>query len=147
MFPLKIEKCKKTLHKLIKEKDKTQDALSDMMERAECETCECLNRQSVKRYAERFENCKSCQSYREIVSLAGKADKYESDIDSYIENEYAQVVFEILSKKKPMLIDTVSNEELCWERVFDNSFDKISKGLRHILVGLVEKPLKYKLKQ
>jgi len=46
-----------------------------------------------------------------------------------------------------MLIRVRTGEEVSWDEAFGNDFCKVSKSLRHSLVGLVEEPGRYVLKQ
>ena len=76
---------------------------------------------------------------KDIEVIAGR-------IADLIENEYALAVFDKFSKIKPDLIRIKTGEVVSWEDGFGSDFDKISKSLRHSLVGLVEEPGRYKLK-
>ena len=67
-------------------------------------------------------------------------------IDSYIENEYSRAVFDEYSKKKPDLIRIKTGEIIKWDVAFGYEFENVTKSLRHSLVGLVELPGRYKLK-
>ena len=46
-----------------------------------------------------------------------------------------------------MLLRVNTGEEIDWDEAFGQDFEKISKSLRHSLVGLVEKPGQYTLKK
>ena len=74
-------------------------------------------------------------------------DKMSEKITNFIENDYAQAVFAHYYDKKPMLIRVRTGEEVSWDEAFGNDFCKVSKSLRHSLVGLVEEPGRYVLKQ
>ena len=91
-----------------------------------------------------------------IDNLPHGADEFErasqdlktirDEIDTFIENEYAEYVFDYYSKKQPELIDSSSGTMVSWSDAFGNSFTRLSKDLRHALVGLVEGYGQYRIK-
>ena len=100
----------------------------------------------VQRFAERYITCPECKEKKEIVEVCDALDAVIDEIDMLVENEYSREVFNVYSKKKPKLIRISTDEIFTWEDAFGDDFDKIEKGLRHSLVGLVEEPTRYKLK-
>lgn len=78
--------------------------------------------------------------------IAHELDKISVDIDDFIENEYAQAVFEYYNKKKPTLVRIRTDEKYAWEEAFGSEFDRIEKTLKHSLVGLVENTGRYRIK-
>jgi hypothetical protein len=81
---------------------------------------------------------------KQTKALKKDLDEISKEIDRFIENDYAFAVFEIYRKKKPQLVSVSSGEKISWDDAFGDSFDDISKSLRHSLVGLVESPGRYK---
>jgi len=67
------------------------------------------------------------------------------EIDIFIENEYAECVFNYYSKKQPKLVESSSGAVVSWSDIFGNSFAELSKNLRHALVGLVEDYGQYRI--
>lgn len=67
------------------------------------------------------------------------------ELDAFIEEEYAKDIFEKYSKKKPILTEVKTGTKIAWVDAFGNEFEKISKSLRHSLVGLEEGGGRYKL--
>jgi len=65
-------------------------------------------------------------------------DKKIEEIENFITNVYAKSIFDKYSKKKPKLICKKTDEVIDWEEAFGSEYDKISKSLRHSLVGLIE---------
>lgn len=101
-------------------------------------------------YAE--ENNLSNQYYDALETLGDsqKAEQIKIEMDkmsekntNFIENDYAQAVFAHYYDKKPMLIRVRTGEEVSWDEAFGNDFCKVSKSLRHSLIGLVEEPGRY----
>ena len=70
----------------------------------------------------------------------------EISVNEYIEGEYAEAVFSYFVRKKPALIRIHTGEEYSWEEAFGESFEKVSKSLRHSLVGLVQGGGRYRIK-
>ena len=75
-----------------------------------------------------------------------EADRKIEEIDYFIENVYARDIFEKYGQKKPLLICNTTDEIISWEGAFGKEFDKLSIGLRHSLVGLIEGGGKYRFK-
>ena len=67
-------------------------------------------------------------------------------IRSLIENDYSQAVFNAYKDEKPPLIRILTGETVTWDDAFGDDFEKISRSLRHSLVGLVEDPGRYRFK-
>ncbi|MDI9243201.1 hypothetical protein [Fusibacillus kribbianus] len=80
------------------------------------------------------------------VLPGSELDKVYKEIDLLIEGEYAESVFAYYVKKRPALIRIKTGEIVTWDDAFGNSFEKVSKSLRHSLVGLVEGGGRYKIK-
>ena len=73
-------------------------------------------------------------------------DEATKSLDNFIENSYAEAVFQYYSEIQPELIRIHTGEELSWLDAFGSDFKAVSKSLRHSLVGLVEDPGRYRLK-
>lgn len=93
------------------------------------------------------------RKYEDTLSSGDKAEQINRDMEElanrialFIENEYALAVFEEFNKTRPELIRVKTGETVTWEEGFGTDFEKISKSLRHSLVGLVEEPGRYKLR-
>lgn len=82
----------------------------------------------------------------ERVLPGSELDTFISEIDSFIENDYANAVFQYFAKKQPDLIRIKTGEVVSWDDAFGTDFDNVTKSLRHSLVGLVEGDGRYKLK-
>lgn len=76
-----------------------------------------------------------------------EAAKLVDAIDTFIEGEYSEAVFNYYKGKKPKLIRNATGEEYTWDSAFPETFDEVSKSLRHSLVGLVEGGGRYRLKK
>lgn len=74
-----------------------------------------------------------------------EADRVLTEIDSFVEQEYAKDVFETYKKKKPALLKKKDKSKMTWEEVFGDDFESLSKNQRHALVGLVEGSGAYEL--
>ncbi len=70
-----------------------------------------------------------------------------AQIDQFIEGPYAEAVFSFYKEKKPTLIRIRTGEEYSWNDAFGDSFDNVSRSLKHSLVGLVEGGGRYKIKE
>ena len=73
-------------------------------------------------------------------------DLIDAQINELIEGKYAEEVFRYYQKKQPTLIRIHTGEEVSWQDAFGDSYEAVSKSLRHSLVGLVEGGGRYKLK-
>ena len=73
-------------------------------------------------------------------------DLLDSQINEFVEGRYAEEVFRYYQKKQPTLIRIHTGEEVAWRDAFGDSFESVSKSLRHSLVGLVEGGGRYKIK-
>ena len=73
-------------------------------------------------------------------------DNLINQIDSLIEGDYSRAVFEYYSKKQPVLVRNRTGEIIFWKDAFGETFENVSKSLRHSLVGLVEGGGRYRLK-
>ena len=109
-----------------------------------------LSKELKKLYSQKHD---LTRKYEDALSYGEKAEQISMDLEEltnrialFIENEYALAVFEKYSKTRPELIRVKTGETVTWEEGFGTDFDKISKSLRHSLVGLVEEPGRYKLK-
>lgn len=67
-------------------------------------------------------------------------------INAFIEEDFAKLVFEHYSRKKPMLYENFTGEKVTWEQAFGKDFGQVSKSLRHSLVGLLTGDGRYSLK-
>ena len=81
---------------------------------------------------------------REETDKRAEADKKDELIDAFVENIYARDIFNKYSKRKPKLICNANDEITSWDDAFGKDFDKLSIGLRHSLVGLIEGGGKYR---
>lgn len=108
------------------------------------------------KYSEEIENYK--KEYRKLSELSyqlgqkemGNAQRKEFDlinqqIDLLVEGKYAQAVYDYFSESKPTLIRDLTGEKIQWFDAFGDSFDKMTRGQKHSLVGLVEDGGKYRL--
>ena len=80
------------------------------------------------------------------IEPGSEADKLVGEIDNFNEGEYSEAVFNYYKEKKPTLIRNSTDEEYTWDQAFSESFEDVSKSLRHSLVGLVEGGGRYRLK-
>ena len=80
------------------------------------------------------------------MSPGDEMDQLISQIDALIEGDYAKAVFDYYKEKAPLLIRIRTGEEISWKEAFGDSFDDVSKSLRHSLVGLVEGDGRYRIK-
>ncbi len=69
-----------------------------------------------------------------------------AEIEGLIEGPYAEAVFAYYGEKKPILIRSLTGEEVSWEDAFGSSFNDVSKSLKHSLVGLIEGGGRYKFR-
>ena len=103
-----------------------------------------MKRQLAKLYAEKhrledlYEVDKSIETEKSINNVL-------QEIDTFIENDFAKLVFEHYSRKHPILVERSSNKKVKWKDAFGDDFGKVSKSLRHSLVGLVTDEGRYKL--
>lgn len=65
--------------------------------------------------------------------------------NDFSENVYAKVIYNSLSKTKPKLVRIKTNKIYEWDTVFKDSFNKLDKLDRSILVGIVEKTGGYRI--
>ena len=79
-------------------------------------------------------------------SAKNKMKEAEKEYADFVEEEYSLFVFNHYSKKEPDLINRYTNEKCSWKQAFGSDFNKISKIVRHSLVGLIENSGKYKFK-
>ena len=70
--------------------------------------------------------------------LEKEYDNAGNNFTDYSENVYAKVIYDTYSKIKPALIRVRTGQKCTWDEVFKDSFDKLNKLDRGILVGLVE---------
>ena len=143
---MKISKYKKQLAKLKADKKAINDELYSLEEKAGCANCKMYNRGKVSSLADRYKSCSNCKGSTKCKKVASELEKIKFDIDNYIENEYAKMVFELYSAKKIKLYEKYDKKYLTWEEAFGNDFDKVSKTLRHSLVGLIEGEGRFEIK-
>lgn len=67
-------------------------------------------------------------------------------IDELIEGEYSLAVFTCYAKKQPLLIRVYTGEQIQWVDAFGMSYDRLTLGQKHSLVGLIEGGGKYRFK-
>lgn len=141
-----IKRCKKTLADLRQKEEKAESQLERTEKKYSSREWPGYFTGSVKRYEERYLQCAPSEERDIIIGLCNELDAASSQIDDFIENEYALAVFTQYSKKRPKLIRISTDEVYEWEAAFGTDFSKIEKGLRHSLVGLVEEPTRYRFK-
>ena len=64
--------------------------------------------------------------------------KKMDELENYRFNEYAKVIFEVYSAKKPKLKNIHDGTISAWDDVFDSDFSKLSKRDRNDLICLIE---------
>ncbi|MCH5256164.1 MAG: hypothetical protein J1D87_02680 [Lachnospiraceae bacterium] len=143
---MSLKKCSKKLAKLYDVRKKINKKYEAHVEKAKCEECSYYNSETVKKLVDRFENCNQCKKRTAIIEVSNELDAILAEIDVFIEEEYAVEVYSHYAKKEPDLIRIRTGETETWKQAFGDNFDKISKGMRHSLVGLVEENLRYKFK-
>ena len=79
-------------------------------------------------------------------SIGSQLEELSSVISEFIENDYAEAVFNEYCIKKPDLIRVKTGETVSWNEAFGEDFSKVTNSLRHSLVGLVEEPGRYRIK-
>lgn len=65
-------------------------------------------------------------------------DSLDDQINKLIEGPYSLAVFNEYSKTQPMLINNRTGEKVTWKDAFGDSYDELTKSIKHTLVGLVE---------
>lgn len=146
MFEFSIKKCSKKLAQLYVSKKNIKKKYETLLSKSGCTDCSNYNNGSVDRFLDRFLGCVNCKKLEQMQKVSIELDSIIEEIDDYIENEYALKVYEHYAKKQPDLIRISSGKTESWLEAFGDDFNKISKGLRHSLVGLVEENLRYKFK-
>ena len=141
---LKFKKYHSKLQMLYNKQNDLINQYNEAIELAECLSCNLYSSESC--YENRHKKCGDCTKSKTILIIARELDKISVDIDDFIENEYAQAVFEYYNKKKPTLVRIRTDEKYAWEEAFGSEFDRIEKTLKHSLVGLVENTGRYKIK-
>lgn len=141
-----LKKMKKRLRELRNKKHILGERLEDLERKYNSQSWDGYNTGTVQRFVERYIKCADSKGKQEIVEICRELDDVIDEIESFVENDYAREVFRIYSKKKPKLI-RISTDDVCsWDDAFGTDFDKVEKGLRHSLVGLVEEPTRYRFK-
>lgn len=85
----------------------------------------------------KFIGCTNCYSsiiMRKCVDEFFKADK---EVDSYINKEFAQIIFNELINENPYIYNIRNNNFFKFDEVFGADFKKINKDMYFHLVGLV----------
>ena len=141
-----IKKCKKKLAEMKREEEKVECSLERLERKYSSHDWPGYDTGSVSRFADRYTDCPSSKEKDEIIKLCNKLDDISAKIESFIEKEYSEEVFRVYSKKKPKLVRISTDEVFTWEDAFGTDFDKLEKGLKYSLVGLVEKPTRYRFK-
>ncbi len=141
-----LKKCKKQLAEMKSKEEKADNKLEKLENQYGSKEWAGYDTGNVARLSDRYKNCAESDEKDKIVATCEELDSLSSTIDSFIENEYALEVFKVYSKKKPKLVRISTDEVYSWDDAFGTSFDKIEKGLRHSLVGLVEEPTRYRFK-
>ena len=100
-----------------------------------------------KELASLYERIEKIEKEDNAQVLPGsEIDNLINQINALIEGEYSKEIFDYYSKTEPVLIRIRTGEEISWKDAFGNSFQDVSKSLRHSLVGLVEGGGKYRIK-
>ena len=73
--------------------------------------------------------------------------KAENELEDFIRNKYAKVVFETYSTKNPKIKNIFSGEVKRWNDIYGLNFNKLSPCLKEGLVGLIEQYGAYRLKK
>ncbi len=141
-----LKKCKKTLAEMRTQEEKIENALERLERKYNSHDWTGYNTGSVSRFADRYTDCPECGEKDEIIALCDELDALSAKIESFIVNEYSKEVFRVYSKKKPKLVRVSTDEVFTWEDAFGTDFDSLEKGLKYSLVGLVEKPTRYRFK-
>lgn len=100
-----------------------------------------------KKLDSKYEHFKEINMESEQVKILEEQLKVVSaEICDLIENDYAEAVFNEYCTKRPDLIRVRTGETISWNEAFGSDFSKVTKSLRHSLVGLVEEPGRYRIK-
>ncbi len=142
---MEIDACKSELRKLNSVRDSLEDELYDWEEKSKCESCKSYNREVIGKYEERYINCSGCKKSKNLIEISSNLQRIEDEIDDFIENKYAKVVFEKYKDKPIILYEKYDKKQLSWEEAFGLDFDKVSKTLRHAIVGIVEGEGRYEI--
>ncbi len=100
-----------------------------------------------KEYARLLKRKHEILSTNETLANSKEFDYIDNQINELIEGKYSEEVFRYYSKKKPVLIRIHTGEEISWADAFGDSFESVSKSLRHSLVGIIEGGGKYRLQK
>ena len=93
----------------------------------------------------KYEKLKAALFESQEKGIIDDVSTKKEELDIFVEIESAKDIFEKYSKKKPFLIEIKTGTKIGWIEAFGTDFDKISKSLRHSLVGLEEGGGRYKL--
>lgn len=69
------------------------------------------------------------------------------EINSFIEDDFAKVVFDYYKRKNPVLYEYGTDRKVEWNQAFGEEFSMVSKTLKHSLVGLATGEGRYRLKK
>lgn len=142
----RFRKYSKKLSDLYNESEAVETQYSELTKDAGCPDCHFYGIGENSCYEDKFKLCQECSSSKEILKICRELDRIEKETDSFIETEYAKCVFDFYCRKKPILIRMSTGEEKTWDQAFGECFEKIDRGLRHSLVGLVEGGGRYIIK-
>jgi len=141
-----IRNCKKKIKQLKEIRKKINNKLYLIEETSNCKSCNLYNRGVISVYQERYSNCSDCNFSEQLSTLAMELQNVTNEINDFVENEYAKIIFENYKNKKILLIDKYKKQKISWDEIFGNDFEKVSKSLRYALIGLIEGEGRYELK-
>lgn len=145
---LRFKKYSRRLAELYRKQSESENEWEQLTSRAGCILCPIYDRNCVGTYSGKLVGCCGCSKSDRVIRLGGELDRLEKEIDDFIENDYAQSVYEFYRVGKPDLIRKLTGETVSWEQAFGSGdFGTIEKSLRHSLVGLVEESGRYVLKK
>lgn len=78
--------------------------------------------------------------------IKSEIDSLLLEIDCFKKDEYAKMIFEVYSKKKPLLVHRYNGSVIKWEDAFGLDYKKVPDNLIDSLIGLIEDDGKYKFK-
>ena len=65
-------------------------------------------------------------------------DSVNLQMNRYIEGEYSLAVYNCYVKRKPLLVRVKTGETVRWQDAFPDSWENMTSGRKHALVGLIE---------
>ncbi len=145
MISIEIKKGQKRLKNIQKNINDLRDKYDEAVESCGCIKCEKYNRGNVLKLADRHTKCEGCKDYSKIVKIAIELEDVEREKEEFVE-EFAKIIFDYYSKRKPELIRNVDNKKVNWDEDYGCEYDRLSKALKESLVGLFDGDGRYRLK-